>query len=197
MTKTHAGIAFLVLSGVFAYAFVLSERRLRLYIKGAQGEENVARMLSFLPSNYRVFHGIAFDRRGLLGSGQDLDHVVVGPTGIFVVETKNWSGMISVRDGAVLRDGETPDRDPLEQVRTAAQSLQDAFHDRCHAAIHVQPILCFASGTLRGGGTGALGVIVCTTESLNRILVDSTEPPLGRDVQLEAARILEAFVARH
>jgi hypothetical protein len=55
--------------------------------KGAAGEKSVAHALSKLPEEFRVVNDVQTP------SG-NLDHVVIGPTGVFVIETKNWRGII-------------------------------------------------------------------------------------------------------
>lgn len=66
---------------------------------GAQGEEQVARQLSRLPDDYTVIHNYnlefsrpLYDRRNddRIYSVQ-VDHLVIGPTGLYVIETKHWS----------------------------------------------------------------------------------------------------------
>ena len=66
---------------------------------GAEGEERVARELSRLPDSYIVINDYRpeisqpiYDRNNddRIHSIQ-IDHVVVGPTGFYLVETKNWS----------------------------------------------------------------------------------------------------------
>ena len=66
---------------------------------GAKGEEKVINVLSTLPQNYIVinnyrlkFHDPIYDKRNddRIYSIQ-IDHLVVGPTGIYLIETKNWS----------------------------------------------------------------------------------------------------------
>jgi hypothetical protein len=55
--------------------------------KGAVGEKSVAHTLSKLPDEFRVVNDLPTPTG-------NLDHVVIGPTGVFVVETKNWRGII-------------------------------------------------------------------------------------------------------
>jgi hypothetical protein len=55
--------------------------------KGAAGERSVAHTLSELPDEYRVVNDVQTP-------AGNLDHVVIGPTGVFVIETKNWRGTI-------------------------------------------------------------------------------------------------------
>ncbi|MCF1457093.1 MAG: NERD domain-containing protein [Shewanella sp.] len=61
------------------------------WFKGKLGEGLVGRQLEGLGDEYQVFHDITlpFDE----GTTQ-IDHVVVSPYGIFVVETKNYKGWI-------------------------------------------------------------------------------------------------------
>lgn len=55
------------------------------WMKGRDGERDVAARLEVLRSEgFEIFHGLR------IGRG-DVDHVVVGPTGVFVLETKAWS----------------------------------------------------------------------------------------------------------
>ncbi len=56
---------------------------------GAEGEESVIRALQNLDSSFKVVNDIV-----LPGDNQNIDHVVVGPAGIFVIETKNYNGII-------------------------------------------------------------------------------------------------------
>ena len=56
---------------------------------GADGEESVIRVLQNLDSSFKVINDIV-----LPGDGQNIDHVVIGSTGTFVIETKNHNGII-------------------------------------------------------------------------------------------------------
>jgi Nuclease-related domain len=55
--------------------------------RGVLGEFAVGRMLSRLDSRWFVMHAVPVGRRGA-----DIDHLVVGPAGVFTVNTKNHSG---------------------------------------------------------------------------------------------------------
>jgi hypothetical protein len=56
---------------------------------GAEGEESVIRVLQNLDSSFKVIHDIV-----LPGDRQNIDHIVIGSTGTFVIETKNHNGII-------------------------------------------------------------------------------------------------------
>lgn len=67
--------------------------------RGASGEEHVGGLLNGLPrAQWRVVHDVSFGRG-------DIDHVAIGPPGVFVVETKSHPGPIKVDrvHGAQLR----------------------------------------------------------------------------------------------
>ena len=74
-------------------------RKHKYLFYGAEGEERVTWALSALPDTYTVindyrleFSPPVYDRKNedRIYSIQ-IDHVVVGPTGLYLVETKNWS----------------------------------------------------------------------------------------------------------
>lgn len=61
--------------------------------KGTIGEQKVAKVLFELDTDYYVvFNNLLFD---VNGSTVQIDHVVVSIYGIFVIETKNYKGVIS------------------------------------------------------------------------------------------------------
>jgi hypothetical protein len=61
-------------------------------VKGMIGERRVRKQLKKLPSeDYRVLNNLLI--KGKKGTSQ-IDHMVISPQGIFVIETKNYSGWI-------------------------------------------------------------------------------------------------------
>jgi len=176
ISSTIAGLLFFVLAVFVAAAANYSKVRLQAFLKGAKGEEVAARELSLLPQGYTVFHGLDIRKRpGLASAGSDLDHVVVGPTGIFAVETKNWSDSITIENGELLYDGITPTRPPLEQVKNEAQSLRAYLKSKTDLNLEIQPVLCFASNNLPQGEQGSSGVQVCNANRLTTVILSNVE----------------------
>lgn len=62
-------------------------------VRGARGESKVYRRLDlFLPSgSYEIFNDVTLPTAK---SSTQIDHIVVSPFGVFVIETKNYSGWI-------------------------------------------------------------------------------------------------------
>lgn len=76
-----------LLSGLFIWRVIMSSP----HSIGKAGERHVARKLSWLPKEYIVLNDIMLKTR--YGTTQ-IDHVIVSPYGIFVIETKNYKGWI-------------------------------------------------------------------------------------------------------
>lgn len=70
--------------------FLIKNRR--WFSRGARGERTVSGKLNGLGEHYIVLDDLLIS--GVHGDTQ-IDHVVVSPFGIFVIETKCWSGWIS------------------------------------------------------------------------------------------------------
>ncbi len=97
---------------------VLDPERLR---KGIRGEEAVAEVLAGLPSSYWVLHSVS------TGHG-DVDHVVIGPTGVFALETKAWEGAFYRSRGHLFCNGK-PAEHVLRQARGAASQVRQLLLD--------------------------------------------------------------------
>jgi hypothetical protein len=176
------GLCLLFLCLVLGGALLRAERGLSLYIKGARGEERVASELSRMPDAFEVFHGVPLTGQRKGGAG-DIDHVVIGPTGVFVVETKNWSGAIRVQGGRIMLGAIKPSRSPAEQARKSGRQLERFLREAAGVPITVQPVLCFAGNNLEHGSTGMSGVRVYNACDLREGLQHSVEQPLEREIQ--------------
>jgi hypothetical protein len=87
--STARGTALgLFIAGWYYFLFVQYQN----YEKGMTGERKVTKILSASLSNeYSMFNDVNLESM----KGGNIDHIVVGPTGIFVIETKNYKGKIS------------------------------------------------------------------------------------------------------
>ncbi|MEG0471933.1 MAG: NERD domain-containing protein [Solibacillus sp.] len=61
-------------------------------IKGAIGESRINKKLASIGEEYQVYHDIYVEKSD--GTTTQIDHVVLSPYGIFVIETKNYTGWI-------------------------------------------------------------------------------------------------------
>lgn len=90
----------------------LSHERIR-YLYAGQAEALVAYTLRSLDDKWHLFNGIA------MKGGGDIDHVLVGPRGLFCLSTKSSRGIYSRgTDGRVMLNGK-PNDDVAEAQRLA------------------------------------------------------------------------------
>ncbi len=142
-------------------AFVSLQRglgRVERYFKGARGEERVSGILRSLPDAYHVFNDF-------VAGGKHVDHVVVGPAGVFAVETKFWRGKVTLEDGHILLDGQLPDRSPLLQAKREAALVRAALAKNGWTGA-VTPLLAFASDTFEAKIAEAQGVVILNSNHL-------------------------------
>jgi len=134
------GAVALVLSLVgMGWSLVRGLHHVERFFKGARGEERVSGILKNLPGAYHVFNDFVAGRA-------HVDHVVVGPAGVFAVETKFWRGKVTVEEGHVLIDGRLPSRDPLAQALKEGALVRSTLAQLGWKGA-VTPVLAFASDT--------------------------------------------------
>lgn len=91
------------------------------YLIGATAEQQVIALLSALPDDYHIMTGVDLHRFDTAYwwkkkdeiRFQQIDPIVIGPTGLFLIGTKNWSGAdVELKTGDIKR-----------QVRIATHAL--------------------------------------------------------------------------
>jgi len=190
--STRLGMAalFAFLAGVGLARQLFGRRQTtEAYRVGAEGEEATARRLRDLPDGWIVLH----DRR-IPGSRANIDHIVVGPLGVAVVETKSWSGTVKVHADRLTGSGRNPDA-AIDQVLRQVDAVRSVLGSD-HADLEVRPVLCIHRAEVeRPGGrfrpNRPRGVRVCTPKGLVKTLTDG-EPTLTPEQVTTLAATLDA-----
>lgn len=150
---------------------------------GAHGEDHTARALADLEAEgFVVLH----DRRKP-GSSANINHVIVGPTGVFVVETKSYSGPLSIQGDDVYVGGRRR-TDIVHQARSEAEVVQ-AILAIGGGHLSVTPILCINQAELPLLKAEVQGIRVVNERGLLRVLRRTAQPLEPQDV-LEVAALL-------
>ena len=131
--------------------------RVESFFKGARGEEAMAGMLARLSDDWHIYHDFVAGK-------YHVDHVLMGPAGVFAVETKNWRDPVVLESGELIVGGHVPNHPPIAQAAAEAKAVKAALA-RAGWTGEVAPVVCFASGTFQGGFATAGKVLVANAEA--------------------------------
>lgn len=148
--------------------------------RGAEAEERTAATLAWLPPVYTTLHDLRMP-----GSPGNVDHLVVGPTGVFLIDTKVHDGPVRYGNGTLWR-GRFPMRRELEALTTEAARL---------GAVLDAPVVtaaCFAEGDLPRRRLVVDGVRILAPGELLPFIADRAATVLPHEVERlvqEASRL--------
>lgn len=144
------GVILLVAGGYFVGSLLWAvpkvqraRRRLRNLRQGLEGERAVAEYLDTLrEQGFKVLHDVQ-------GEGFNVDHVLIGPQGVFTIETKTISKPIRgeariAYDGERIRiGGFEPSRNPVVQARAEQGWLRRLLEESTGKKFTVRPVVVF------------------------------------------------------
>jgi hypothetical protein len=133
------GIVVFVFVVVTAAQSVFIPGRTAAWAIGAKGELATAQALNELKTEgFVVLHD-----RLIPGSSANIDHIVIGPPGVAVVETKSYSGRLRVRGDDVYVGGYRKTAQTIEEARREALAVTVALGPDLECrSVKVRPILC-------------------------------------------------------
>ncbi|QSO51520.1 NERD domain-containing protein [Alicyclobacillus curvatus] len=108
---------------------------------GLLGEAETANELAKLGGRYRVLHRFFLHHRGRV---HEFDHVVIGPNGVFHIETKNWAGEIVISNDGVARSVKGTYHDPMEQMHHHHTLLETMLVEH-GVTTNITGVLCFTN----------------------------------------------------
>ena len=173
-----ASLAAVVTGAAFGYGVTRLPFESIVWAKGIEGERKAAAFLEpLLDAGF-----VVLDNRLIPGMHADIDHLVIGPTGVFPIETKNWGGKVEIH-GDRLWVGYHDRTWVLEQVYREALAVQVALGEELTAQrVTVTPIVCALGGVPKIGRTVA-GVQLSDGRDLARLVSD--RPGVFDDEQVQ------------
>jgi hypothetical protein len=137
-----AGTGAVVVGGGFALALFRLPFDSLVWAKGAEGERRAAEYIDpLIDAGFVVLYN-----RLIPGIKADIDSLIIGPTGVFTIETKNWSGKVEVRNDRLFV-GQHDRSWVIQQVYREALAVQVALGDELtKERITVTPVLCAIGG---------------------------------------------------
>ncbi|MFG0382088.1 nuclease-related domain-containing protein [Pseudomonas sp. zbq_18] len=134
--------------------------------RGLEGELATAQLLTpLLAEGWQLFHDLPMKR-------SNIDHVLVGPTGVYAIETKYRSKRLSLKgkegaqaeyDGSSIRfAGGANEHLPVQQAQAVAGELSKWLHDKLGEPVSVVPVVALPGWfvkTTQKPGNGQVYVI--------------------------------------
>ncbi|WP_244329632.1 nuclease-related domain-containing protein [Streptomyces platensis] len=155
-------------------------RDVRSWASGLVGERITGRRLAKLGSQWKVLHAVQW------ASGSDIDHLAVGPTGVFAINSKRHKGKeIWYGDRAI-----TVNRVPTRHIAISqgeAQRIARVLTRHCGFSVAVKPVIAVVHVAKLTVKNAAPPVLVVEEVDLPRRLAGMS-PVLSCD---QVARIYE------
>jgi len=135
----------------------------RRWTAGADGEVLVAHTLRELDRyGWTTLHDLRWpDRRDA-----NLDHIALGPGGVVVIDTKNWTGQVHLRDGALRQNGHLRTKD-VDGALAAAAAVTAQLQPHHRATVYA--VLCLAGHDLPPTTTPSGLVVVGRTHLVEHL----------------------------
>lgn len=109
-------------------------REIRHGLAKALAEESTAHLVSGLGIAYTAWHDVETG-----GHGEKLDHVVLGPAGLFAILSEDWGGAVQLRRGELVGDAFAPGERPVQTLQERARALARSVRIRFTALVIVLP----------------------------------------------------------
>jgi len=154
-----------------------------MWERGAAGERATANALKALPADtWTVLHDVRWPGRPFA----NIDHIAVGPGGVFVIDSKNWSGTVRLAGGVLRQNGRQRTREVLSAQEAAGAVWRRLPH---LPPAWVTPVLCIVSRDVTGWA-GSVAVchkanIVETLTSRPAVLSPEVVHSVANDLRLQ------------
>ncbi|MCS5733647.1 DnaJ domain-containing protein [Herbiconiux daphne] len=131
-------------------------REIRGWLAKAIAEESTAGLVSNLGIGFTIWNNV-LTGRSIGGVPETIDHVVLGPAGLFAIQSEDWGGEVRLRKGEIVGEGVHPDAEPLHELSRGARALGRSLGVKFTCLVVVvpddalaEPVLSVERGRLAG-----------------------------------------------
>jgi hypothetical protein len=170
--------------------------RLQALKLGRDGEKVVGQFLDRLrEAGYQVFHDV-------VGTGFNVDHVLIGPAGVFTIETKTFSkrptsdAKVTFDGERIVVDGQDPDRDPVVQAKAQARWVRELLAESTGRKFAVRPVIVFPGWWVEQSKGSTREVWVLEPKALPAFIAHQPEMLAAEDVQLASYHLAQFIRAK-
>lgn len=173
---------------VFKIRPLLKERA--NFLLGRMGEVYVGQNLELLrEKGFKVLHDVP-------GEGFNVDHILIGPKGIFTIETKmrrkaaKASTTIAYNGKTISMGGIRMDPDPLRQAKGQARWLKDLLKKQTQKDFAVRPVVLFPGWYVESAPHGA-DAWVLNPKALPAFIDHQQDTMTSADIESVYARLAD------
>lgn len=112
-------------------------RDIRHLLANALAEEVTARQVATLGIGFSVWHDVATSAAGP-GLPPKLDHIVLGPTGLFALQSEDWGGEVRIKRGELIGEALAGER-PMHDLEVRAKAVSRAARVKFTGLLIVVP----------------------------------------------------------
>ena len=160
------------------------------YYQGGEGESAVGFELEKLPDDFYVFRSLIIENYG-----GNLDFVVLGPTGLFVLEVKSHSGEIDFGGTELTINGHIfPEKDILKQAMHEALSLHEFLKTKSGKDFFIQPVIIFSGHVKMSFGLKPINNVFVVGKSFLNELITSRPQNFSREQIFKIENELKGLV---
>jgi hypothetical protein len=150
----------LVVGGLFLVGIKVLEKKGNATIKrakqaerGAIAEEKTGAVIEGLPDGNFIIND--FDT----GRG-NIDHILVGPKGVFTLEVKSHRGTVTFDNGILLRDGKVFEKDFLKQAWAECFAVREMLAKWEIKESTAEPVIIFSNAFVKVSGKAKGAVVI-------------------------------------
>jgi curved DNA-binding protein CbpA len=167
-------------------------REIRHILADALAEEASSRELAQLGIAFTVWHDVATSG----GPDEKIDHIVLGPTGLFALLSEDWGGPVKVRKGELVGDSLASGEHPFASLAHRAREVSRAARIRFDALVIVVPDEATDAGLTLAGRMRGMPTALVARSRLPELMRDGIPgtPPVGGSELFEIRTRLQAAV---
>ncbi|AXH36299.1 heat-shock protein [Humibacter sp. BT305] len=113
-------------------------REIRGWLAKAIAEETTSAIVGDLGVGFTIWNNV-LTGRSIDGVGETIDHVVLGPSGLYAVQSEDWGTPVRLKKDDLVGEGIPAGYEPLHQLRGAARSLGRSLGVRFTGLVVVVP----------------------------------------------------------
>lgn len=170
-------------------------RMARAEENGADGEREFLKYLKDLPDTYTVICDLDF-----ADSYGNIDHLIIGPAGVFAIDVKNWRGNVSPDGkGELLLNGKSTEKPQVRYFTRRAMDLKERIKALTKLEPYVQCVFAFLHTQVdaKWGSTSAVHCIRADqiADYVTKFRGGKPIPPADLPRLISAAKALKETIA--